>query len=201
MVTFIDDFSRYVCVYFMKEKSETLSRFKEFKEKVESDVDKKIQCLRTDNGREYVSHEFDTYLKKHKIRRQLTCPNTPQQNGVAERKNRHIAETCRSMLHTMNVPWKFWAECMRTAVHIINRLPQEKMGYVSPFQKLWKMKPTIRHFRIFGCVCYVFVLDHLRTKFDKKAVQCIFIGYDDERKDWRCCDPTTGRIHKKCGVR
>jgi transposase InsO family protein len=72
MVTFIDDFSRYVWVYFMKEKSETLSKFKKFKEKVESDVDKKIQCLHTDNGREYVSHEFDTYLKKHKIQRQLT---------------------------------------------------------------------------------------------------------------------------------
>jgi transposase InsO family protein len=123
MVTFIDDFSRYVWVYFMKEKSETLSKFKKFKEKVESDVNKKIQCLCTDNGREYVSHEFDTYLKKHKIQRQLTCHNTPQQNDVAERKNRYIAETCRSMLHTMNVPGKFWAECMRTAVHIINRLP------------------------------------------------------------------------------
>jgi Integrase core domain/GAG-pre-integrase domain len=69
MVTFINDFSRYVWVYFMKEKSETLSKFKEFKEKIESDVDKKIQCLRTDNGREYISHEFDTYLKKHKILR------------------------------------------------------------------------------------------------------------------------------------
>jgi hypothetical protein len=62
------------------------------------------------------------------------------------------------------------------------------------------MKPTIRHFRIFGCVCYVFVLDHLRTKFDKKAVRCIFIGYDDERKGWRCCDPTTGRIHTSRNV-
>jgi hypothetical protein len=86
------------------------------------------------------------------------------------------------MMHAMNVPGKFWAECMRMAVHIINRLPQEKMGYVSPFQKVWKMKLTIRHFRIFGCVCYAFVPNHLRTKFDKKVVRCIFIGYDDERK-------------------
>jgi Integrase core domain len=70
MVTFIDDFLRYVWVYFMKKKkSEILSKFKEFKEKVESDLDKKVRCLCTDNGREYISHDFDTYLKKHKIQR------------------------------------------------------------------------------------------------------------------------------------
>jgi transposase InsO family protein len=67
----------------MKEKSKTLSKFKELKEKVESDIDKRIQYLYTDNEREYVSHEFNTYLKKHKIQRQLTYPNTLQQNDVA----------------------------------------------------------------------------------------------------------------------
>ena len=78
MVTFIDDFSRYVWVYFMKEKSETFTKFKEFMEKIEGELNTKILCLRTDNGREYLSNEFTIYLKKHKIRRQLICPNTPQ---------------------------------------------------------------------------------------------------------------------------
>ena len=73
MVTFIDDFSRYVWVYFMKEKSETFTKFKEFKKKIEGELDKKIQCLRTDNGREYLSNEFTIYLKNHKINSQLTC--------------------------------------------------------------------------------------------------------------------------------
>ena len=146
---------------------------------MESELNKKVKCLRTDNGREYVSHEFDAYLKEHKIRRQLTCPNTPQQNGVAERKNRHLAEVCRSMLHARSVPGRFWAECMRTTAHIINRLPQENMGFISPFQRLWKIKPQVSHFKVFGCMCYVFVPDHLRTKFDKKAIRCIFLGYDD----------------------
>ena len=83
MVTFIDDFLRYVWVYFMKEKSEAFTKFKKFKEKIEGELNMKIQCLRTDNGREYLSNEFTIYLKEHKIIRQLTCPNTPQQNGVA----------------------------------------------------------------------------------------------------------------------
>nr|CAD1829790.1 unnamed protein product [Ananas comosus var. bracteatus] len=200
MVTFIDDFSRYVWVYFIKEKSEVLQKFKEFKEKVEGQTGYKIRCMRTDNGGEYTSAEFSAYLRECKIRRQLTCPRTPQQNGIAERKNRHLAETCRSMLHAKNVQGRFWAECMRTAAHVINRLLQPKLGFISPYQVLWKIKPTVSHFRVFGCVCYVFVPDHLRSKFDKKAIRCIFVGYDSERKGWRCCDPTTGRCYTSRNV-
>jgi transposase InsO family protein len=133
MVTFIDDFSRYVWVFFMKEKSETLSKFIEFRMKVENEVGRKIKCLRTDNGGEYTSDEFCDYLQECHIRRQLTCPGTPQQNGVAERKNKHLAEICRSMLHAKNMPGRFWAECMKTAAHIINRLPQARLDFVSPF--------------------------------------------------------------------
>ena len=75
--------------------------------KVENEVGKKIKCLRIDNGGEYTSDEFCDYLRKCNIRWQLTCPGTPQQNGVAERKNRHLAEICRSMLHAKNVPGRF----------------------------------------------------------------------------------------------
>jgi hypothetical protein len=195
MVTFIDDFSRYVWVFFMKEKSDTFSKFKEFRESAEGEVGKKIGCLRTDNGGEYSSSEFSQYLRECQIRHQYTCANTPQQNGIAERKNRHLAEVCRSMLHAKNVPGRFWAEAMRTAAFVINRLPQPRLEFVSPFEKLWNMKPTVSYFRVFGCVCYVFVPNHLRSKFDKKAIRCIFVGYDSQRKGWKCCDPTSGRCY------
>ncbi|KAI3509833.1 hypothetical protein L1887_25356 [Cichorium endivia] len=125
MLTFIDDYSRYVWVFFMKEKSDTFSKFKEFKITVEGEVGMKIRCLRSDNGGEYTSEEFKQYLKECGIRHQYTCANTPQQNGVAERKNRHLAEICRSMLHAKNVPGRFWAEAMRTAAHVINKLPNQ----------------------------------------------------------------------------
>ena len=123
MVTFIDDFSRYVWVFFMKEKSETFSKFKKFKETVEGEVGKKICCIHTDNGGEYTSNEFSQYLRDCRIRHQFAYANTPQQNGVAERKNQHLAEICQSMLHAKNVPERFWAEAMRIAAHVINRLP------------------------------------------------------------------------------
>lgn len=200
MITFIDDFSRFVWVDFMKEKSEALAKFKIFKNKVEGEIGSQIRCLRTDNGGEYTSDEFFQYLKVSRIRRQFTCPNTPQQNGVAERKNRHLAEICRSMLHAKNVPPRFWAECMKTAVYVTNRLPQARLDFTSPYEKLWNVKPTVSHFKVFGCVCYVFVPDHLRSKFDKKAVRCIFVGYDNERKGWKCCDPTSGRCYTSRNV-
>ncbi|KAJ4715914.1 Retrovirus-related Pol polyprotein from transposon TNT 1-94 [Melia azedarach] len=89
---------------------------------------------------------------------------------------------------------------MRTAAHVINRLPQARLRFTSPFEKLWKVKPTVSHFRVFGCICYVFVPDHLRSKFDKKAIRCIFVGYDSQRKGWRCCDPTIGRCYTSRNV-
>jgi len=104
------------------------------------------------------------------------------------------------MLHAKNVPGRFWAECMRTAAYIINRLPQPKLGFKSPHELLWKLKPVVSHLKVFGCVCYVFVPDHLRNKFEKKAIRCIFVGYDDARKGWRCCDPTTGKCHTSRNV-
>ncbi|KAE8732274.1 hypothetical protein F3Y22_tig00002237pilonHSYRG01326 [Hibiscus syriacus] len=171
MVTFIDDFSRYVWVFFMKEKSITFSKFKEFRDSAEGEVGKKIYCLRTDNGGEYRSNEFSQYLRECRIRHQYTCANTPQQNGVAERKNRHLAKICRSMLHAKNVSGRFWAEAMRTAAFVINRLPQPRLGFVSPFEKLWNIKPTVSYFRVFGC-----------------------------RKGWKCCDPISGRCYTSRNV-
>nr|KAJ0210601.1 hypothetical protein LSAT_V11C400160610 [Lactuca sativa] len=147
MVTFIDDFSRFVWVYFMKEKSETFSKFKEFKTEAERDGKHRVLRLRSDNGGEYLAKEFVDYLREHKIGRKLTCPNTPQQNRVSERKNRHLAEICGSMIHDKKCPRSFLGR------------------------------------------------SHLRHKMEKKAICSIFVGYDLERKGWRCCDPNSGRCY------
>lgn len=84
---------------------------------------------------------------------------------------------------------------MKTTVHIVNRLPQAKLGFKTPYEKLWRVKATVSHFRVFGCVCYAFVPGHLCSKFDKKAVRGIFVGYDEQRKGLRCCDPNTSRCY------
>ena len=110
-------------------------KFQEFRNKVEGGIGLKIRFLCTDNGGEHTSNEFSTYLKRAGIRRHLICLYTLQQNGVAERKNRHLVEIERSMMHVRNVPSEFWAECLKTASHITNRLPQAKLGFISPISK------------------------------------------------------------------
>ena len=114
----------------------------------------------------------------------------PHQSGLAEKKNRHLAETCRSMLHAKNVLSCFRAEFMKTVIYATNRLPQAKLGVIS-HHKLWNVKPTLIHFSIFGCVRYVFIPNHLRSKFDTKVIHYIFMGHDNEGKEWRRYEPTT----------
>lgn len=80
------------------------------------------------------------------------------------------------MLQANYVPERFGAEYMRTTVYMTNKLSQSKLRFTSPFEKLWKIKPTVSRFHVFGCICYVFVPDHLRSKFDKKAIGYIFVG-------------------------
>ena len=102
-VTFIDDATRYVWVYFLKRKNELLSRFLEWKTLVERASGKQLKVLRSDNGGEYTSEEFMKYLKSEGVRHERTVPKTPQQNGVAERLNRTLIEMTRAMLSGSNL--------------------------------------------------------------------------------------------------
>ena len=97
-VTFIDDFSRKVWIYFLRSKNEVFQNFKEWKTCVETETGKKVKCLRMDNGLEFCNTQMDTLCKKAGIKRHRTCVYTPQQNGVSERMNRTIMEKVRCML-------------------------------------------------------------------------------------------------------
>ncbi|MCO5552992.1 hypothetical protein L7F22_006512 [Adiantum nelumboides] len=102
-VTFIDDCSRKVWFYFMKEKSEVFTHFQNFKAMVEKQTRNFVQCLRSDRWEEYFSNEFNNFPKKHGVQRQFSCKYTPQQNGVAERKNRHTDEVARALMSEKNI--------------------------------------------------------------------------------------------------
>ncbi len=115
-VTFIDDCTRYVWVFFLKHKSEVFGRFKEWKALVEKSTGCKLKAICTDNGGEYMSTEFQD--KSEGVRHERTVPKTPEQNGVAERMNRTLVECVRSMLADTKLPKKFWAEALSTATCI-----------------------------------------------------------------------------------
>jgi len=120
-----------------------------------------------------------------------SCSYSPQQNGVAERKNRHIAEIARAMLNEKNLPNYLWAEAVATAVYIMNRTPTAAVHGMTPEEKFTGKKPDVSHLRVFGCIAYVHVPDEKRSKLDPKAEKCIFIGYSSEQKGYRCFNPST----------
>ncbi|KAK9120307.1 hypothetical protein Syun_017924 [Stephania yunnanensis] len=191
VMVLVDDFSRYTWVKFLKEKSEALSKFVEFKDAVEKEFGKKIKCLRSDNGGEYMSHDFFHSAQKNGITRQMTCPSTPQQNGVSERKLAHLVSMSLSWLHDKGLPRELWAEAVQCACYVINHLPPWPGNEKSPFEFLYDKKPNVNYFRVFGSTCYVHIPKSNRTKLDPRAKKCIFVGYDTYKKGWRCMDPET----------
>ncbi|MCO5569701.1 hypothetical protein L7F22_023417 [Adiantum nelumboides] len=148
-----------------------------------------------------MSHSFDDYLREQDIRRQITCRYTPQQNGVAERKNRVIAKIARAMMNEMNMPLTYWDEAVYTAVHIMNQTPTAAIHEISSYERLYGIKPTISYMKVFGCVCYVHVPNEARKKMEPKAVKCIFLGYPVEKKGNKCYDPTTRQVYVSRDVR
>jgi hypothetical protein len=185
-VSFIDDHTRKVWVYFMKHKGEVFQHFLNFKAMVEKEKGVSIKCLRSDGGGEYFSNKFNEYLKEHGIQRKYSCSYSPQQNGIAERKNKHIVEIVRAMLNEKNLPNYFWAEVVSTIVYITNQTPTAIVHGMTPEEKFTGKKPNVSHLKVFGCIAYVHVPDEKRSKLDPKAEKCIFIGYFLEQKGYRC---------------
>ena len=140
-VSFIDDYSRRIWVYPIKKKSDVFSVFKEFRARVELESGKRIKCLRTDNGGEYIDGDFLAFCKHEGIQRQFTVVDTPQQNGVAERMNRTLLERTRAMLRTARLPKSFWAEAVKTASYVINRSPSIAIDLRTPME-MWNGKPV-----------------------------------------------------------
>lgn len=150
ILCFIDDFTRKTWVYFLREKSEAFAHFKNFKAGVEKETRALIVCLRTDRGGEFNSSEFVEFCKVQGINRQLTAGYTPQQNGVAERKNRTIMNAVRSMLSERHVPKIFWSEATKWCVHIQNRSPTVAVEGMTPEEAWSGRKPVVQYFRVLG---------------------------------------------------
>ena len=184
-LTFTDDKSRYSWVYTLKTKDQVFDRFLEWKALVKKASGKKLKTLRTDNGGEYTSTQFENYLKTEGIRHERTVPKTPEQNGVAERLNRTLVETSRSMLLDAKLPKRFWAEAVSTAVYLKNRCPTKSVQDKTPYEAWHGEKPKVKHLRVFGCDAYAHIPKDERGKFDSKARKCILLGYGTGTKAYR----------------
>ena len=125
---------------------------------------------------------------------QKSCPYTPEQNGLAERKHRHILETAVTLLQNASMPSKYWFHACAASVYLINRMPCQKLHMFSPYKCLFGQPPQISHLKIFGCVCYPLLKPYNTTKLQPKTTQCVFIGYAGQYKGYLCLNLLTGKI-------
>jgi len=148
---------------------------------VENRLSIKIKALKTDRGREYLSEQFKKFCDEKGIARQLTIPYTPQQNGVAERRNRTLFDMVRSMMAQANLPIFFWGDALLTAAYILNRVPSKSVSS-TPYE-LWNdVKPNLGYFHPWGCASYIHNTSHEYEKLGSRGKKCIFIWYSEHSK-------------------
>ena len=131
----------------MKRKSETFENFKEFKAEVENQLGKRIKAIRSNRGGEYLLGDFKDYLTQNGIVSQLATPGTPQQNSVAERRNRTLLEMVRSMMSYSTLPISFWGYALNTTIHLLNLVPSKSVPK-TPMELWSEHKPSIKDLHI-----------------------------------------------------
>ena len=195
-VTFIDDYSRCTWLYLMKSRSELFSIFESFFAEIKTQFNASIQILRSDNAPEYFSTQFTGFLSSHGILHQSSCAYTPQQNGVTERKNRHLIETAYTLLLHHHVPTRFWADVVLTACYLINRMPSSVLQHKIPHTILFPDQPLyVLPLRVFGCTCFVHNMAPGQDKLSARSIKAVFLGYSKHQKGYKCYSPITRRYY------
>ena len=198
-ISFIDDCTRMCWVYFLKHRSEVFDVVTKFYHMIVNQFNISPKVIRSNNGGEYINHQMTHFFSTHGIIHQTSCPHSPQQNGVAERKNRTLLEIARALMFEAHVPSHFWPEAIASATYLTNRLPSKSLRFKTPLDILQNHFniPSTHSLppRIFGCVVYVHLPKPVRHKLEPRVVKCIFVGYGVHQKGYRCFDPTQNKLY------
>ncbi|GJR88847.1 putative ribonuclease H-like domain-containing protein [Tanacetum coccineum] len=164
-----DDFSRFSWVFFLATKDETSGILKTFITEIENQLDYKVKVIRSDNGTEFKNSVMNQFCEMKGIKREFSVSRTPQQNSIAERRNRTLIEAARTMLVDSKLPTTFWAEAVNTACYVLNRVLVIKPHTKTPYELIHGRTPLIDFMKSFGCpVTILNTRDHL-GKFNGKA--------------------------------
>jgi hypothetical protein len=181
-IIFVDDYSRYRRVYFLRTRDQALDAFRQYLSliKTTSKTTLEVERLHTDNAGEYKSAAFTEFCESRGVRLSYSSPHTPSQNGIAERSWRIIVESARTMMLAMGVAKKYWTSAFSTAAYISNRVLIVRDPNKTPHE-LWTGKPPdLTHLRVFGCTAYVYDERQSVTKFDPKARKGMMLGYSED---------------------
>ncbi|KAL1355581.1 hypothetical protein AAHE18_05G123200 [Arachis hypogaea] len=190
-LTVVEDKSKFTWLFFLKNKSEVRKLIENFVQLVETQHNRVIKCIRSDNGQEFLMPSF--YQTKGIIH-QTSCVETPQQNGVVERRHQEILNVARTLIFNSNLPLCFWHYAVAHAVHILNRTPHIKIAPCSPYQVLYHTLPDIKRLKVFGCLVYASTLVSHRRKVDTRARKCVFLGFKSGTKGYVLLDTKTHEI-------
>ncbi|GJQ93897.1 putative ribonuclease H-like domain-containing protein [Tanacetum coccineum] len=195
-----DDFSRFSWVFFLRTKDETSGILKDFIRQIENQLNQKVKTIRCDNGTEFKNMDFIEFCGSKGIKREYSNARTPQQNGVAERKNRTLIEAARTMLADSFLPNTFWAEAVSTACYVLNRVLVTKPQNKTPYELITGKIPIISYIRPFGChVTILNTIDHL-GKFDGKSDEGFLVGYSLQSKAFRVYNLETKRVEENLHI-
>ncbi|GJS29868.1 putative ribonuclease H-like domain-containing protein [Tanacetum coccineum] len=196
-----DDFSRFSWVFFLATKDETSGILKTFITEIENQLDYKVKVIRSDNGTEFKNSVMNQFCEMKGIKREFSVARTPQQNGVAERRNRTLIEAARTMLVDSKLPTTFWAEAVNTACYVLNRVLVIKPHNKTPYELIRGRTPLIDFMKPFGCpVTILNTRDHL-GKFDGKADEGFFVGYSVVSKAMRVFNKRTRIVEETLNIR
>ncbi|GJY51432.1 retrovirus-related pol polyprotein from transposon TNT 1-94 [Tanacetum coccineum] len=195
-IVIVDEYSRYTWVYFLSKKNQALEMIMSFIRMVENQNDVKVKQIRTDNGTEFKSHELDSFYDEKGISQSFSSPYTPEQNSVAERKNRTLIEVARTMLNGLVLFKHFWTDAVRIACYTQNRSIIVKRHDKTSYEIFRKRILDINYFHAFGCPVFIHNhKDHL-GKFDAKADDGYFLGYFSVSKAFRVYNTRRQKIEE-----
>ncbi|PWA55505.1 ribonuclease H-like domain-containing protein [Artemisia annua] len=189
-----DDCSRFSWVFFLGFKDDTFDAIHDLIISLENQLRLKVRGIRCDNGTEFKNKLMDDFCASKGIKREFSITRTPQQNGVAERKNGTLIEAARTMLADSLLPIQFWAEAVSAACYILNRVSITKPQMKTPYELLMGKKPSISFMKPFGCPLTILnTIDNL-GKFDGKSDEGYLLGYNTNSKGFRVYNRVTRKM-------
>ncbi|KAJ9557281.1 hypothetical protein OSB04_011895 [Centaurea solstitialis] len=197
----VDDYSRFTWVFFLRTKDETSGLIKPFVIRVENKTNLKVKVIISDNGTEFKNVDLNNFCEEKGIERQYSAPRTPQQNGVAERRNRTLIEAARTMLVDSKLPITFWAEIVNTACYVQNRVLVVKSKGKTPYELFEKKKPFIGFLKPFGCPCTILNTKSHLGKFESKSEDGFLVGYSSQSKALRVFNSSSKIVEESDNVK
>lgn len=190
----VDDFTHYMWTFPLRAKSEVHRIFVLFQKYVSTHFSSPIKFIQCDNGTKFTNNQNRDLFLAHGIVLRFSCPYTSPQNGNAERALRTTNDVIRSLLIQASTPLAYWVEARRTATFLINLRPYKPNLSSTPYFTLHQSPPPFASLWVFGCLCYPNLTTTSPHKLAPRYAPCVFHGYPDEHRGYRCLDLATGRV-------